>query len=290
MANLSFIAPSASVVALDGSAGYYLVSGRDGLFAPPTRPIEQDIPLSPGAVLKYLKLDPREVQLYVLIKSSGEAALEQARRSLINQLNPTRGTGTLRYVGEDATTRDLFCICVDGLSGVESEQSRGPGWHLFSLRFRALDPFWYDALATVSTFSQGAAVAFFGNPWLGNPWRISSSGVLSSFAVNNDGDVEAWPVWTITGPGTNPILTNSTTSKSISCTITLTAGQSLIINTSPGVKTILRENNTSQFSTLSATSELWPLVRGANTVALTMSGTTSASSIQLQYKRRWLGV
>jgi phage-related protein len=102
--------------------------------------------------------------------------------------------------------------------------------------------------------------------------------------------VEAWPLWTIVGPAVNPTLTNNTTGKSIALTISLTVGQSLTIDTRPGFKTITRENGSNQFSAASPASSLWSLARGLNTITLSVTGSSGASQLQLQYKQRYEGV
>jgi phage-related protein len=131
-------------------------------------------------------------------------------------------------------------------------------------------------------------VTFLSSPFLGP--HISSSGIASSFSVFNSGDVEAWPIWTITGPGNTITLTNTTTGKALVLSITLTGGQVLTIDTRPGHKTVTREDGSNQFATVSSTSSLWELVTGNNAVTLAISETTTASGLQLQYKQRYFGV
>lgn len=284
---VTWIDPSSTSYALDGSSYYTGIVGRSGLFAPPTQVIEQEVPLQPGARLRQIKTVTRPPVVPVLIRASSEAQFAVARRALRWAMNPNRGAGTLRIKASDNTQRDLVCYCESGFEGDESDTYRGPGFAILPLGFKALDPYWYDSSATVVTLTPGGTTQFFRTPFF--PLQLSSSGISNSFTVNNTGDVQCWPVWVITGPGSNPVLTNNTTGKTITMAVTLTAGQTVTIDTRPGYKTVTREDGTLHYSYLSFASSLWPLVTGANGISLSMSGTTSASALQLQYKQAYDG-
>jgi hypothetical protein len=285
---LTWIDPSTNQTPLNGETFYTWLQGAGGLYAPPTELIVTDVPLQPGGRFKYVNVGVRDVRLPLMVNANTEPALDGARRALRSAMNPLYGQGTLRHVSQDGQTRDLNCYVVAGMEGDDTQQNRGPGWIFFDLRLKALDPYWYDTNYTTIAFTNAAAVNFLGNPFL--PIKLSSSGIFTSFSVSNTGDVEAWPLWTIVGPAVNPTLTNNTTGKSIALTISLTVGQSLTIDTRPGFKTITRENGSNQFSAASPASSLWSLARGLNTITLSVTGSSGASQLQLQYKQRYEGV
>ncbi len=285
---LTWIAVDGVQTPLDGSAGYLALVGRQGFYAPPISLIANQIPLQPGVREKYVQTLPNIVRVPMLIQPTTEAVLAANRRALKWAMNPRRGVGTLRSQAADGVTRDLFCRLIAGFEGNESEQLRGPGWAEIDGEFQASDPYWYDAVAKTQVFTAGAPTLFFTNPFL--PLNLSSSGILSGFTISNDGDVECWPVWTITGPGSAITLANATTGESLTSSIGLSAGQVLTIDTRPGVKTVTREDGSNQFATISATSSLWALAVGPNNISLSMSGSTTASSLQLSYKQRYEGV
>lgn len=284
---LTWIDPGGAAFPFDGSANYTALWGRQGAFAPPVSVIGQETPLQPGERVRFVKTTARAVRVPLLVRAQDEATLASVRRALRYALNPNRGAGTLQMLAADGVTRQLTAYCDGGYEGDETETNRGPGYLVLPLAFKALDPYWYDLNATVLAFSPAGAVAFFQTPML--PVHLSPSGISSSFTVQNTGDVPCWPVWTITGPGTNPTLTNNTTGKSIVMTVTLTGGQTITIDTRPGAKTVTREDGSLHYAYLSFTSSLWPLIVGANNIALSMTGTTSASGLQLSYKQAYEG-
>src|SRR5690606_24189719 len=99
----------------------------------------------------------------------------------------------------------------------------------------------------------------------------------------NDGDVEAWPVWTITGPATSIELENVTTGKKIELSSTLSAGQKRIITTKPGISTVLDENGDNKWSELSDTSALWALEPGLNELVLTVGNSDADTVVEMTY-------
>lgn len=275
---------------LDGSS-YYLgiwdsSNARKGGFAPPTSLITQDIPLQPGSSLLYVKTLVRPLILALGIRASSEAIFAQARRNLSQAMNPQRGPGTLSMLAADGTHRDLTCYMESGFEGDESDQYRGPGWCILpALTFKALDPYWYDHSATLLNFSPAGGVSFFHTPFI--PVHLSPTGISSSFTVTNNGSIECWPVWTIHGAGTNPTLTNNTTGDAITLTITLGTSDSLVIDTRPGVKTVILNGSTNKYSTLAFDSSLFSFATGVNNIALSMTGTDSNSLLTLSYQQRW---
>lgn len=285
---LSWIDAAGAETTLNGESNYLALIGRQGFYSPPISIISQQVPMQPGVRDKYVQIGAGDPKLPLLVYADDEPTLALVRRQLVYAMNPLRGSGTLRNTAQDGSVRDLVCKLVAGLSGDESAQNRAPGNFLAPLEFEAADPFWYDRDYTSLSFSTGASVLFLASPFLGP--HISSSGIASSFSVFNSGDVEAWPIWTITGPGNTITLSNTTTGKALVLSITITAGQVLTIDTRPGHKTVTREDGSNQFATVSSTSSLWELATGNNAVTLSISGTTTASGLQLQYKQRYFGV
>ncbi len=264
---LSWFDVASTQTLLDGSGAYRGIIGRQGFYAPPENFIEQDVPLAPGSRLRQVKTAPNVVRVPLLIKSTTESLYIAAVRTLRAAMNPLRGDGILQYQAADGTTRQLNCRLLSGLEGDESAGVRGPAWTTAGLVFRAFDPYWYDASATVATYT-----------------------TFTAKTVVNGGDVEMWPSWSIHGPTTNLTITNSTTGKAMVFTLILGATDVLTINTAPGVKTVLLNGTTNEYPALSATSALFSFPVGTSTLNFTVAGTTGATQIVLTYKQRWLGV
>ena len=122
------------------------------------------------------------------------------------------------------------------------------------------------------------------------PIRLTTSQIAVDATVSNTGDVEAWPVFTIQGPGSQITLQNLTTGKFTTFnTLQLTTGQIVVIDTRPGAKTVTLNYSNDMFSDLSDFSALWPLAVGNNAVRLTMSGAVNgASQLTMNFRKKYL--
>lgn len=287
--SISWIDAGGTEWPLNGETFYRAVNGLKHFTGmPPFNLTESQTPLADGAVLRYVLAGVREVDVPLYVIASAYDELYTAARSLEGALNPKNGPGILRSTAPDMTMRDLNCTYAGGF---EHDWSEGQAYITFIasvLVFRAHDPYLYDTNATqVGPFTASAGVPFF--PIL--PIHLSSSSVLSGFSIDNDGDVEAYPVWTIHGAGSAITLTNNTTGKSLALTgnggLTLGTSDSLTIDTQ--ARTVLLNGSTSEYSRLSFASSLWKLAQGFNSISISMTGTDANSSVQMQYKRRWLG-
>jgi hypothetical protein len=265
---------------------YFIPSpGMTGIYGQPITIVAHQVPNKPGDVVQYIQTLPGDVRFPLTIFGNDWSDIEVARRDLLEATRPGRGTGKLRHTANDGTVRDLNCIEIGRFADIVS---RTPSAFRTSLVFRASDPYWYDTDYSSQLLLPAGATSFFGSPML--PIKLSAGGVSGGFTLENMGQAEAWPLWTITGPGVNPILTNATTGDVLTLTITLTAGQVLTIDTNPATMTVMRENGSDQWAAVSSLSNLWSLVVGANVIQLGMTGTTSASSLQVSWKNRWEGV
>lgn len=269
---------------LSGQTDREWLLGTQGRFMPPFRFVENEVPLQPGARLRTVKTLPREVDIPLLFKAASETALRTLVRDYLHRFNPGRGDGKLRVTAPGGDQRELNCRYAGGMQLVEAGEKFGFRQRMV-LTFRAFDPYWYATSDTTDTYTTGTPATFF--PFF--PLRLTSSTIFASPTINNTGDVECWPVWTITGPGSSIALRNLTTDKLISLSTTLAAGETITIDTRPGKKTVTKNDGTNLYGDLSSDSELWPLERGNNSVQIEMSSATSASQVVISYRLRYLG-
>ncbi len=268
---------------LNGDAYLFLDNpGRRGFKGlPPFVTSVLETPLTDGDVTRFVLAKARPLEVHLLIKGSNITDYETVRTQLQNAMNPKLGDGKFRAQRSDGATRDVFCRYESGFEGDESWGVASSVHQEYLLRFRAHDPYFYDPIAQVFNFTSSVPTNFFPI----TPLLLSSAAIGTGFSVFNNGDVECFPVFKITGPGTNPTLTNTTTNKSVAATIALLANQTLTIDTQ--AKTVKREDGSNQFSTLSFASVLWTLAQGNNAITLAMSGTGAGSAVNVSYKQRW---
>lgn len=257
----------------------------DGRFMPPIHRVEEPVPLQAGARLRSTRHAARDVALKFLVAADTEAELRTSLRSLVLKMDPTRGDGALRVTAPGGDQRELACRYLAGLEMPEVEgQWSGPGTQTARALFRATEPYWTDVATITATFTTGTPAPFF--PIF--PLRLASSEVFADDTIENDGDVEVWPVWTIVGPATSIVLRNLTSGKTLQLDYTLAAGDTITIDTRPGAKTVLLDDGTNLFQYLTATSSLWSIARGDNAIRIEASSSTTDTQVVISYKRRYL--
>lgn len=248
------------------------------------------------ATRKYAGLDGEDVQnvraagsqisLGLLVEADDEATFTQRARALRRAMRPKAGPGVLA-VSQNGETRELTCYCVGGFEGDESPGMSMPGrWWRLALKFYAASPWWEGDAVSVSLGLQ-APVAFFPAP----PFTVSPSAVQGSFQVDlSDSDAPAYPVWTITGPGSALVLTNQTTGRVITVNTSLGGTDLLIIDCRPGYQSVRRNDGTNLMSAVASDPALWPLVDDLNDVTVALTGATVASRVTATYRPRYAGI
>lgn len=262
-----------------------VLTGMQGRFMPPVDFTEEQIAFQHGTKLRQVSVQARDIDIPLLIKADNEIELRRLVRSIMRSFNPLKADGRIRVLSPDGTQRELFCRYSQGMEGQEDMDVKGKRWQTVVLAFRAFDPFWYDAITNVETFTTGQPATFF--PFL--PLRLASSSVFTDTTIDNTGDVETYPEWIIKGPGENIVLRNLTTGEVTNISHTLGLGESITVNTKPFQKTVTKNDGTNLFYTLSDESSLWALTEGQNSIRIEMSNSTEQSSVQLSYKNRYWG-
>ena len=282
---LEFVAADGSVTNLRELPGVRAL-GDTGLDLPPVALVEDDVPQQPGSQLRAVNLRPREATIPFYLSQADELSLRTLLRTLARRFNPAAGDGKLRVTSVDGTVRELTCRYTEGLEGSRVRGAAGAVWRRGALVFRAFDPLFYDTTPQSQTYTTGVQKTFLSSQFL--PLALTSDVILGSQTVSNSGDVEAWPVWTVRGPATSVKLTNVRTGQVIDLPITLTAAQTVVIDTRPFRKTVTRDDGTNLYGQLSTASVLWSLPTGDSTVMTELPGAAAGSFITLTYQRRWL--
>lgn len=286
-AQVTWTAPSGDTVDLtDADAGYMVLGeGTRGL-----RSVEYELSSAKyagidGETVTALRANAGTPTLGLLVYAEDEDAFRDRARRLRWLTRPKAGLGTLSVRNAAGEARSLDCYCIAGLEGDEDNALDGSWWKL-ALKFYAPDPWWRGDSVTVN-YGLGTPASFF--PIF--PTTLSSSSVAGSFTVDlSMADAPSYPVWTITGPGSSLVLTNTTTGKVVQVNATLTAGQTVVIDTRPGRQSVRLGDGTNLMGSLASDPALWPLIEDVNTVTVALTGASSASRISCTYAPRYAGI
>lgn len=257
-----------------------------GRYMPEVQHEEDQVPGQPGGRHRASRHKIKEFTIKIVLTADDEPGLRQAQRAMVAAMNPTKSDdpGIIRVTSPIGDVREIPCYYSAGLGMEEQPEMSGPTMQFAAVVFRAYDPYWRDSSDISTTWTVATTPSFF--PLL--PLRLTASQIAVDTTVTNAGDVEAWPVWTLKGPGGVIILRNLTTGDYLGFgSTTLGYGESISIDTRPGHKSATKQDGTNLFSDLYGTA-LWSLSPGANAIRLEMSAVDATSSLQLNYRQRYL--
>jgi hypothetical protein len=195
-------------------------------------------------------------------------------------LDPAKGEGTLTVVAGPSPGRYLRCAYDAGLDALTEGAQMGEA----VLLFRAAYPYWLDSLEQAATFTQGAAVTEW-FPFL--PLVLGASDAFAALTITVAGDVQSWPIVTVTGPGQQVTARNLTTGLEWTVQTTLAADAVLTVDTRPGRKQVTIDG-ANAYPLLTADSSLWPLEPGPNRIELAMAFTSVDSVGTFAWRNAWL--
>jgi hypothetical protein len=198
------------------------------------------------------------------------------------------GPGTLEIARPDGSARRVQAYYQAGFD-VSGKQGYGIISDYCVLTLLCEDPYWTSATPVRIHREYGVPVDFQ------DPYPTLSSGqVLGATTVTNDGDVEVWPDWVITGPASGITATNSTRGEAFTLDPdadaighgSLAEGEQVTISTDPPqVRGPDGSNWTGALSWPGAV--LWPLDPGQSDVDFDLAGAGPGSAVDLTYYPRY---
>jgi hypothetical protein len=265
------------------TAGVFLTSGGlRGLDLPGTTDYVDEYAGVDGQRSRGFKVNAREVFWPVLVWSddSTDEWLERDA-AFWESLEPGR-VGTWTVTRPDGSSRSLRVRCVpEGDASFDTDPSSS-GWMAYGIKLIADDPYWTSepvprdfTVETATNFTQTEDAAQDG-------FYVWGGSSLAEAQIVNPGRVAAWPVWTLVGPLTTPVV--GVGGKTITCP-TVASGSTLVIDTSPWVRSALL-NGVDATASLGA-AEFAPIPAGgvqSLTVTATGSGTVRCSIVPRHYK------
>lgn len=284
---------SGTTRALDGSLGVSVPLGSRGMSFPSITPNGDKLPYAPGVALRRVSTAPGVLDLPLILRAATSAALDTIMDNIRGWIlpgterNATPDTVYIRVTRDDGAVREI-----EGVARLSEgdDSAGGPILQRAILSLYCHEAYWRDVTATTVTFTSGTGVRSWFPYW---PYDLTPSAIFSEETITNSGQIETWPVWTITGPGSDPTVTNLTTGETLVLSgLTLAAGDVVTIDTSESgatAKTITDANGVNLWPYATTASALWPLEVGANVVRVELDGATGASSVELSYRRRWAG-
>lgn len=268
-----------------------------GLGMAPLHRLSERGPLQHGDSDEGMRLDPRVFSLTILVEALDVASYWLARAAVLRIFKPnTTSALSLAYTLDSGVERTIEAVTIKGLEF--PMKTRMYNKHKETVQLKASDPTFYDPNTVTVPFSVGGSGSGFTVP-MPVPIGVGSPTVNQTTSVIYEGDWLEYPIITIVGPITNPVVTHLGTGDVLDFTGTaLIAGESLIIDTRYGRKTVVDEVGNNMLSALSdsssiATFALLPdpdLANGINDIKVTGTLANSLTGVYLAYNNRYTGI
>lgn len=270
--------------------GWFTMPGPAGWGATPIELVTDPRPRG-GEMVRFIRSKPRRMQWPLYFGGRDQLEYTDRRRRITRAFTMTTQRmvpGWIKVTRSDNSARLIACFYETGLEG-----EAGQDW-LSSRNVVQLycpDGYWQDAqpVTVERTFSPQ------NTPFISPFISITSSRVLSGndgdppTVIDNIGDVEAWPVWTLTGPLTKITATNFTVGSRFALTYGLAAGQQVTITTEPPTVRGPGDSNLARYIDWfnDAGTELWPLLDGPNEISFVVDGAGAGTKVQLSFTPRY---
>lgn len=266
------------IVPLPGAANRWGMQATIGL---------QAVPFGHGERFRSIRAPSRSISLPLAVFGANVVEKEALAADLTRWFDTLAAPGYLRRQAPSGSVREILAYTEAVDHGAEQTfDTDGVEWRDIGIMLRCPEPWWQDVDATTATYTlvAGSPAVLFKTPFF--PIYLSSSTVVTRTVLYNDGDFDAYPVWTVTGPGADLALRNLTTGKVLSLAgQTLGSGAVITVDTRPGTAGVTDQGG-SRYA-IEPTSDLWTLPRGTSTVQVELGNATAATSISLSYRRRW---
>ncbi|MFD3325798.1 phage tail family protein [Streptomyces sp. NPDC058701] len=275
------LASAADRLDLDGfeknGLGFQALAGITGLGLPQLS-VQWLEGAGDGAAYRGRRVLPRDIDIPLDIVGRDRVHLAE----LVNRLARVLAADcTLTYIDAEGAR---WSTPVQWTGGGDIDPGSGERDVQTVITLRAPSPYFLaEAAQTVSI--GGATAAPFLSSMSSMP--LASSQAMGDVQFSNEGDVPAYPVWEVTGPGDN-FKAISPKGEVLHWTGTVVAGKKLIIDMGTGI--VLDDvTGANWYRYLAPAPSFWSVPPGTSTVTASLLNTTSASRIVCSWRpRKWV--
>lgn len=290
---LSVIVGTSKHILDDGELG--LLVAYDGWGMPPSHRISSRGHNQHGETDLGFRLDPRFGTIVFEIPASDLSEMYTKRSALLSYFNPKND---LKLLWELPNGKNRQINCVYSGDMTLPWDANTYATQRIAITLKASDPTFYDPAQALTTIPGDSG----GTPWAiawSIPWTLGGTGVNVSRSINYEGTFLTYPIVTINGPITDPVVTNTTTGEKLDFTgTTLLINEWLQIDTRYGLKTVVDELGVNQISALSDDSDLSTFhiapdneaPGGVNAISFTGSSAGEATNVKVQFYTRYVGL
>lgn len=265
---ISLVGANGDTIQLGDESDFVLLTGLTG-FGIPATSVRIDGSAGAGGVWRFTKRGVRDIDLPIAIFGTDRVDVETKLRRLARLLQDTDGATKIVASYDDGSSVFLEAHYVGGAE-TQFGSDANNYFCRWTIQMQAPQPYW----ATVATQSFTIGSGSTGRGLLPqlSKLKVSSSQALGVVNVNNVGDVETYPIWTLRGPIDYVTVSNGT--KSFTYNAPIATDETITINTETNAVT--NQLGVNKYANLGAAPKLFSLPPGIS--SLDISGTNASNN------------
>jgi hypothetical protein len=276
------------ILSLNGIAetgrGVQATSGVTGLGLPPIQ-TQWSEGAGNGATYRGARIRPRDIDIPIHILGADHDHLT----ALISEFAKTvTGGCTLRWIEESGVSWKTDVRLVGGGTYVFGKDTIGKRELNTVVTFRAGDPFWTGSSSEQLRVAQTVTADPFIANFLNLP--LATSQTFGDVTMTNTGDADAYPVWSVRGPGDFEAIRSD--GKSFKFADVLTTTETLVIDTKAATVLVYTDGNPTPangYGSMDAAPKFWTVPPGTTIAEVLMDSSTTASTITAVWNpRKWV--
>ncbi len=280
----------------------YILGAITGLGMPGVAHASERFAQQDGESLRHIALGPRMLSVPFEILASSYATMWNVKRDLYGFLSAVKSKYVWKAELPDGSVRCLDTYYTGELS-MPFDPVWGPLVHKDIGQWTAYDPTWYDPESVLWAFSVGGGAGSFG-------WEPSGLGYDAGFGASEadgtpvsfeyHGTWRAYPVITLMGPMTAPVILNQTTGLVLAfdAGYIIEPGEMVTIDLKQGYKTVTHSVAGNILDKLTEDSDIgtWHIAEhpyamgGINSIGVAFTDGNPASRVYIRFNTRYLAV
>lgn len=281
----------------DLTGGLAYLESDAGFGMSPVSRITERGPLQNGVSDLGFRLQPRNMSLVLVKPEACPNNWRRLRQTFLDAFKPSDEASNLLWEFGDGSRRQIDFHLINGLTIPWTAADRVRPSLRDGVQLYAPDPTWYDPDTsevewTLDVLTQLSFPASF-------PISFGTDAINEIVEIEYTGTWLAFPIVVFTGPITAPLIRNITTGEKLELSYTVSAGESVTIDTRYGHKTVRNNSGVNLISYLSSDSDLATFHIAADPEAadginqLFASGTDAVegrTSIRATWNDRYIGI
>ncbi|MEU3265120.1 phage tail domain-containing protein [Streptomyces bacillaris] len=269
-------------LSLDGfetdGVGFQALAGATGLGLPPLS-VQWLEGAGDGAAYRGRRVLPRDIDVPLDIVGRNRAHLSELVTRLARVLADESAL-TLTYV-DSAGAR--WSTPVAWIGGGEMDAGSGERDVQTVITLRAPTPYFLADSAQTVPIGGGTAAPFLSSM---SSLPLAPSQAIGSIQLTNDGDVDAFPVFQVFGPGDN-FKAIGPNGETLHYTGSITSTGSITVDMGTGI--VRDGSGANVYRYLSTAPRFWSVPPGTSTISVSLLNTTAASRIVVSWRpRKWV--